>query len=774
MSSFLSEPQARLLRWLLISGWLALIASLLLPSSPVSGNRLFWGTVVPVVLLLIAAVSHELWRRICPLAFVSQLAQALGRQRTRPGKGNRPELVLIAPGSWLGRHHIELQWSLLIAGLCLRLLGANSQPLWLAVWLTLTLLAAVMAGWAWGGKTWCQYLCPMGPVQTVLTGLRGPLGSTAHVAAPSRLTQSMCRTLTPQGKERSACVACATPCLDIDAERAFWHNLHGKRGLAWAWYSYPGLVLAFGALLVWIGHGSPLAVHPLGYIRSGAWALDRDLAARAWQPLPHLAPLPRLLTIPLLLTALAWASVVFFRAVEALIRRHGGPKGTACSEERSLTRTRLLASFAAINLFFWFIDPSQGLLGPHGGQLVRSLVLLLTTVSLQRGWERDQATWRREGTSDSLRRQLNGFPGLEHALDGRSLEELSPEEVFTLAKALPAAERHHALRVYNDVVNDLLREGRLDQAQALLELAELRAILHLDDGVHHAVIHLLAKEHPELVRKGRLERQSDELRREVAHLSLQDVLQSHGVPVLDTSSLSPAWRERLEALRLASGLSQEDWEEEVARFGPRGELERQRLLPLREAWLEEAALLAWLESRLAADPPLRPLRRSLIRRVEDLLPAGLLRLADQGQVRHHHPALLCWSGAPPATISPFCWRERPACASARRIMWCSGLARRSARLAFSPTSRAPPPCGLARRGVSFSCCRRRPWKSCCVAPTASVAPFWPKWRNVWQTPPASFRFHEGNDEGTAPPPLNAAPPAPLAACSAGSSPRSPA
>ncbi|MCX5952814.1 MAG: 4Fe-4S binding protein [Cyanobacteria bacterium] len=230
----LQERHARLLRWLLISGWLALIVSLLIPASPVPGNRIFWGTVVPSGLLVIAALSHELWRRICPLAFSSQLAQALGLQRSRPGKGNRPELVLIKPDSWLGRHHVQLQWSLLIAGLCLRLLGGNSDPIWLAVWLLITLLAAVAVGWAYGGKSWCQYFCPMGPVQTLLTGVRGPLGSTAHVGATSKITQSMCRTITAEGQERSACVACQSPCLDIDAERQFWQNLVRKPGLAWA------------------------------------------------------------------------------------------------------------------------------------------------------------------------------------------------------------------------------------------------------------------------------------------------------------------------------------------------------------------------------------------------------------------------------------------------------------------------------------------------------------------------------------------------------------
>ena len=101
-----SESQARLVRWVLLIGWLLIILSLLLPlSMPENlvpecsagnlhcllhhqpGNRLFWGVVVPSGVLMIVLLSHELWRRICPLAFVSQLFRALGRQRTRLGKG---------------------------------------------------------------------------------------------------------------------------------------------------------------------------------------------------------------------------------------------------------------------------------------------------------------------------------------------------------------------------------------------------------------------------------------------------------------------------------------------------------------------------------------------------------------------------------------------------------------------------------------------------------------------------------------------------------------
>jgi hypothetical protein len=139
----------------------------------------------------------------------------------------------------------------------------------------------------------------MAPVQTVLTGPRGPLGSPAHLGTNSKITQSMCRTLGDSGKEQSVCVACQAPCLDIDSERAFWQNLSGKRGLEWAWYSYPGLVFAFFELMQRMDRGASAQDGDLVYLRSGLWAYDAGLPGRALDPLfPPLA-LPSLVAVPL-------------------------------------------------------------------------------------------------------------------------------------------------------------------------------------------------------------------------------------------------------------------------------------------------------------------------------------------------------------------------------------------------------------------------------------------------------------------------------------------
>lgn len=579
------ERSLRRWRWLLLVAWLALIASLILPGvNPTPGLHLFWGTVVPGSLLVIAVVSHDIWRRLCPLAFMSQLGRALGIQRTRIGRSGRLEVVKVESDSWLARHHLELQWTLLLAGLSLRLLLLNHHPTALAVVLITTVLAAVLVGWAYGGKVWCQYICPMAPVQTVLTGLRGPLGRPAHMGGRSRLTQSMCRTIAADGREQSTCVGCQAPCIDIDAERSFWQTLRGKRGLDWAWYSYPGVVLAFFVQQPRIGLSGP--------------------------PEPLLLP-------PLLLVAGALVSVGSFQALEALLRRRHLRLGQAGAEERAILQTRLIASFLAVNILFWCVDPLQGLLGPHGAQLLRSLVLISTAMALHRSWQRDHATYRRESTGDSLRRQLASMPGLEAALDGRALDALTPGEVFTLVKAMPEVNRLQARQIYSGVMTDLLRTGRLTRAGVWLELQELRQTLQLDEGDHHAVVRQLAADQPELLQDNLFQRQIDDLRRAAAAEGLEELMRLAGQEVLDPSGWPPDLQARLERLKRHGGLDPEDWQAIVDRYGPRGDLERQRLRRLRAAWLEEAALQALLDGLVDADPLLRPLQRALVLRLQE-------------------------------------------------------------------------------------------------------------------------------------------------------------
>ena len=142
MFSRISETLIHKIRWVLTILWLGLIASFLY--DPVSsiltkpentwsplrlsntcikvqdqclseqpyplGTTLFWGAIIPISIFILLVFGHEMWRRICPLSFLSQILRSLGWQRQikreDPKTGKiRYELVKIKPDSWLGKNY---------------------------------------------------------------------------------------------------------------------------------------------------------------------------------------------------------------------------------------------------------------------------------------------------------------------------------------------------------------------------------------------------------------------------------------------------------------------------------------------------------------------------------------------------------------------------------------------------------------------------------------------------------------------------------------------
>lgn len=628
-----SERQSQITRWILVVGWMMLIVSLLFGLDPYpfdvnrcagssechahEGNQIFWGMVVPAGLFTLVVLSHEVWRRICPLAFVSQLFRALGWQRTVVGKGGRRVVAKVEAGSWLGRHHVQLQWTLLIAGLCLRLLVVNSSTLGLGLLLLATLLAALVVGWAYGGKARCHYICPMAPVQTVVTGPRSFFGSPAHLEATSKVTQSMCRSIGENGRIQSACVACQAPCLDIDSERAYWQTLSGKRGLNEAWWSYPGLVIAFFLLIKDESRGS------LDYLRSGMWAYDKECIHYIMEPLGDgwwTLGLPRLVSIPALLTLSAWISIWFFSWWKRVQENMLIPELGARAADIAINRTRLLATFVAVNSFFWFADPSIGLLGPAGGQGIRSLVLIVSGMWFQRGWHRDIGTYTRESTSASLRKQLEKLGhDLSPYLAGRSLKELSHNEIFTLAKALPVQVMETRRSIYKEVMFELFRTGRLDRAAALVQLEELRESLQLVAEDHYAAIRELAVQDPRILQLDALQRERRTLRQEASAEAITELLRTTRNVDLNALLADPEDVERLDQIRVDFGLDQAGWDELLSEFGPASDYARQRLSGELELLKGQLASRRALELAAEREPLLRPLLLVMDRRITSIL-----------------------------------------------------------------------------------------------------------------------------------------------------------
>jgi hypothetical protein len=492
MFNQISEKQMHYVRWTLAMGWAVLIGSMFYdpftpqltdahnlqspfhiqsdcidfqgacihPSSYDMGARIFWGMVIPSAIILILLFGHEVWRRICPLSFIAQLPRALGLQHKRltikPTGEFAYEPVKVSKDSWLGRNYLYLQFFLLFFGLNIRLLCVNSDCFALGLYLISTILLAMAVNYWYGGKSWCHYVCPMAPVQMIYTGPRGLLGSKAH-QDKKNITQSMCRVVDEKGKEKSACVGCKSTCLDIDIEKSYWEELHqpDKKLL---YYGYFGLVVGF-YLYFFLYSGS------LDFFATGAWNETNQLETLfnpGFYIANHVIPIPKIVAVPLTLSiATGWSCVMgtqiektyklFTKFSASTKRSTSNPTQVQRRVLRTFTEVqhRILTAFAFLSfnaLFFLGIYPSLSWLSVPVQEAVTWLVVITSAAWFYRTLKRSAEQYTRESRVNSLRRSLDqlaiDFPKV---LEGRSLEELTAEEVYVLGKILPELLRDKEL-----------------------------------------------------------------------------------------------------------------------------------------------------------------------------------------------------------------------------------------------------------------------------------------------------------------------------------------
>ncbi|MEB3354366.1 MAG: cyclic nucleotide-binding domain-containing protein [Cyanobacteriota bacterium] len=558
----IAEQRIHWVRWLLTTGWLVIIGSLFYdpfsarftapdhPWSPLRlsdscvsvqgrclvespyplGTTLFWGAVVPSGIFVLLVFGHELWRRICPLSFLSQIPRALGIQRQtarrNPKTGEvRRQLAKVPPDSWLARHYPALQFSWLFVGLCGRILFFNADRLVLAGWLLFTIAAAVAVGWLYGGKAWCQYFCPMAPVQAIYSTPAGLLGSRAHLSSRP-ITQSMCRTTTPGGEEQSACVACQQPCIDIDAERLYWTRLDSPT-FAFERYAYVGLVVGY-FLYYYLYAGN------WDYYFSGAWVRQPDQLAQLLSPGLYLfgraIAVPRLVAVPLVLGLFTWLGWLAGLAIEAWMRRQVRQRGEEPHSTLIRHRVFVASTFLVFNLFFLFAGRPLLQLAPAWVQYLFDVSVVATsTLWLVRSWHRSPDLYSRENLAERFRRQLDRL-GVDVGayLEGRTLGDLNPDEVYVLARVLPGfggEQRHEA---YKGVVREALAEGYVNASSSLEVLRRMRQELSISDDQHRQMLEELGVEDPELLNPDQRRSLEDQVRLTGYRRSLERLMRLQG------------------------------------------------------------------------------------------------------------------------------------------------------------------------------------------------------------------------------------------------------
>ncbi|HBL11039.1 MAG TPA: calcium-binding protein [Cyanobacteria bacterium UBA11162] len=534
MLANISEREIRQVRWVLSIGWLILIFSLFYdpitswltyPENTLSplkinlencvivqgsclkevpyalGAPLFWGIIVPASIFILLVFGHEFWRRICPLSFMSQIPRALEWQRQKkivnPTTDKvRTELVKVPKNSWLFRNAIYLQSGLFFLGLCSRILFVNSNRLALGIFLLGTIIAAIVVGYLYGGKSWCHYFCPMAPVQKIYGEPRGLLNSTAHEGDQQKITQSMCRTISRDGKELSACVACSKHCMDIDAERSYWENIT-QPDQQWLYYGYVGLVIGyFTYYYLYAGNWN--------YYTSGAWAHEENQWANLLKPGFYLfgqaIPIPKLVAVPLTLGLFTLGGYWLGKNIEKRYKANVLRKKQAANTEIIRHRLFTLSTFFIFNFFFIFAGRNYITLLPDFIQyLFPVLIAICSSLWLYRTWQRCGDLYLREGLTNRLRKQLHKLNlDTSRFLEGRSLDELSADEVYVLAKVLPGFNQEKRLQIYKGILRDALDEGYVDARTSLANFKQMRLQLEISDQDHETIITELGTEYPEL------------------------------------------------------------------------------------------------------------------------------------------------------------------------------------------------------------------------------------------------------------------------------------
>ena len=595
MFAQLTERRVHVVRWILTIAWLLIIASLFYdpwtwvltePNHPWSPLRLsgscisvqgkclveqpyplattlFWGAIVPSSIFILLVFGHEVWRRICPLSFLSQIPRALGKQRQfkreNPNTGKvRYELAKVKSDSWLGQNYPYVQFGWLFVGLCGRILFFNADRLVLALWILFTIAAAITVGYLYGGKSWCNYFCPMAPVQQIYSEPGGLLSSKAHISDTS-ITQSMCRTVLPDGKEQSACVACQNPCIDIDSERVYWDSLN-KPEVSWLRYGYVGLVIGY-FVYYYLYAGS------WDYYVSGAWARQTDQLSSLLSPgfyiFGQAINIPKIVAVPLTLGASTAIGYRVGRSIEQSAKSYSRQRNLKLSPDVIRHRIFTLCTFFIFNFFFIFGGRPLVQLMPIWVQYVYELALvLLSTLWVYKTWRLSSDLYSRENLASRFRKQLEKLKlDVSQYVEGRSLSDLNTHEVYILAKVLPGFTREKRHTAYKGVVRESLEEGYANYSSSLEVLQQLRQELGITDDEHRQVLEELGIEDPELLNPDRKRSLENQIRLTGYRKSLERLmlLQSQQDLTNPDRPLDPSIE--LDALRRQYSISSqdEDW-----------------------------------------------------------------------------------------------------------------------------------------------------------------------------------------------------------------------
>ncbi len=505
------------------------------------GNRILWTIAIASLPFFWMTFGYYIWRRICPLAVAGQLGRLLGRPGTRK------------MGDWMASHYLQFQLGLMIVALSLRLTVTNGNDLGLAVFLGVVVIAAIAVSFVYGGKTWCNFICPVGMVEKIHT-------------EPARSSSGAAPDVTSQC---SPCVACKKHCPDIDLEQGYWKEA-SERSRRIVYFAWPGIVAAFYVYYY-------LASGTWSYYFSGVWAYERELQLTT--PGFYFAPeIPRLVAAPLTLIAFGAVSFVVLALIEKLLLRIRPIAIDATDEQKQQHFMRVrhgmlaFAGLLAFNAFYCFAgQPSLQKLPPWVVTGWGLLVVFSSTAIFMRRIGRREDKYVQEKFAQKILKKWEWG-------DAPPSDDL--KDIYLLHTER-TKQREARLRAYKETVREMVADGLVTRAELAI-LDSLRAQLGISDKDHQKIIGELSAEERQLfdpAYRGSVEQRlaRQQYRKDLERLVVEAARQG-AMPAAAT----------LEALRDERGVGEAEEEAELASIlAPGGPI-----AALYEAELAEIARLA--------------------------------------------------------------------------------------------------------------------------------------------------------------------------------------
>ena len=255
---------------------------------------------------------------------------------------------------------------------------------------------------------------------------------------------------------------------------------------------------------------------------------------------------------------------------------------------------------------------------------------------LVRNWHRSPALYGRENLAERFRKQLAKLGlNLGQVLEGRSLGDLNPDELYVLARVLPEFGNDQRHEAYKGVVRDALAEGYVNIASSLDVLRRMRQELGISDDEHRLLLEELGVEDPSLLDPDQRRSLEDQVRLSGYRRSLERVLRLQqqlagaGSTEMVQDGVTSAQNELAALVRQFSISAAEEAEaieilDPVSGAAHRAELLLDRLVPL------HCSLQAISAAELQHQPLLVSLLEDRLRHREELCLEGILRsLAQQ-------------------------------------------------------------------------------------------------------------------------------------------------